>query len=69
MVNIYGPNNDDSDFFLDVFSKIDDVDSTNLIVGGDLNLAIGPLDYKGSPTILIPMQKQCFVILWKNTIY
>ena len=41
-MNIYGPNSDDPDFFLNVFSKIDDSDHANLIVGGDLNLAFGP---------------------------
>ena len=31
LVNVYGPNNDDPDFFLNVFSKIDQFSYTSLI--------------------------------------
>ena len=48
LINIYAPNQDSPDFFLDLFFKIGDNDCTNLVVGGDLNIAVGPLDYKGS---------------------
>ena len=48
LVNIYGPNNDDPNFFLDIFSKVDQFSYTSLIVGGDFNAVLGPLDYQGS---------------------
>ena len=48
LINIYAPNQDSPDFFLDLFFFIGDSDCTNLVVGGDLNIAVGPLDYKGS---------------------
>ena len=48
LVNIYGPNNDNPNFFLDIFSKVDQFSYTSLIVGGDFNAVLGPLDYQGS---------------------
>ena len=48
IINVYAPNQDDPDFFLDLFSNFDDCDQANVILGGDLNLAMGPLDYQGS---------------------
>ena len=48
LVNIYAPNNDDPDFLLRVFAEIDKLDSPILIVAGDFNSVIGPLDYQGT---------------------
>ena len=48
LVNVYGPNNDDPNFFLNSFAEIDKFDDSNLIVGGDFNAVLGPLDYRGS---------------------
>ena len=48
LVNIYAPNNDDPDFLLEVFAEIDKFDNSSLIIGGDFNAVIGPLDYHGS---------------------
>ena len=48
LVNVYGPNNNDSNFFLNLFAEIDKFDDSNLIVGGDFNAVLGPLDYRGS---------------------
>ena len=48
LVNIYAPNNDDPDFFLNVFAKVDQFNYASLIVGGDFNAVLGPLDYQGS---------------------
>jgi exonuclease III len=48
LVNVYGPNKDDPDFFIDLFSKLDNMDSSRLVIAGDLNIALGPLDYQGS---------------------
>ena len=48
ILNIYAPNQDSLEFFLDLFSNIEDHDCMNLIMGADLNIAVGPLDYKGS---------------------
>ena len=60
LVNIYAPNKDDPDFFLDVFAKVDQFNHTSLIVGGDFNAVLGPLDYQGSKKVKtsIPMLKQ-----------
>ena len=48
LVNVYAPNNDDPDFFLDLFAVLDNMDLSRLIVAGDCNFALGPLDYSGS---------------------
>ena len=48
LVNIYGPNQDDPDFYFDTFSKLNHLDSSRLVLAGDLNVALGPLDYRGS---------------------
>ena len=48
LVNVYAPNHDDPDFLLHVFAEIDKINSPVLIVGGDFNSVLGPLDYQGS---------------------
>ena len=48
LVNLYGPNNDEPEFYFDVFSKLDNFDSSRMLIAGDLNVALGPLDYRGS---------------------
>ena len=48
LVNLYGPNQDDPDFLLGVFGEIDKLNSSSIIVGGDFNTVISPLDYQGS---------------------
>ena len=48
LVNIYSPNSDDPDFLLNVFAEIDKINSPILIIGGDYNCTIGPLDYQGT---------------------
>lgn len=40
LLNIYGPNNDDPDFFRKVLNLIPDISSTNLIIGGDFNFVL-----------------------------
>lgn len=46
--NIYGPNTDNPLFFSEVFGKLEEIGSAGIILTGDLNLAVGPLDYIGS---------------------
>ena len=48
LVNVYGPNEDNPDFFfIEVFEKLCELGSSNIIFAGDLNIAMGPMDYKG----------------------
>lgn len=42
LLNIYGPNYDDPEFYRKVFSLIPDTANANLIIGGDLNLVLDP---------------------------
>jgi exonuclease III len=34
LVNLYAPNDDDPNFFLDLFTQIDQFDDSNLLIGG-----------------------------------
>ena len=46
LVNIYGPNKDNPDFFYVIKNKIEDFGTQNVVVGGDWNLVLNPnLDY------------------------
>ncbi len=47
LVNIYAPNNDDPEFYLDVFAKVNQFEYSSLIVAGDFNAVLGPQDYQG----------------------
>ena len=47
LVNLYGPNTDDPDFFLEVFGKIVQFDYISILCAGDFNAVLGPLDYQG----------------------
>ena len=50
LVNIYGPNKDSPEIFVEVFAKLDDIGNSHIVLAGDLNIAVGPLDYEGSRT-------------------
>ena len=43
VVNIYGPNDDDPDFFNKVIQMTNDIESHTLIVAGDFNVALDPV--------------------------
>ena len=76
LVNLYGPNNDDPEFYFDVFSKLDNFDSSRMLIAGDLNVALGPLDYRGSclehknissrKALLSLMDEFNLIDLWRN---
>ena len=42
-MNIYGPNDDDPDFFNKVIQMTNDIESHTLIVAGDFNVALDPV--------------------------
>ena len=45
VVNVYGPNEDDPTFFQDVFTKAQQFNNANMIIGGDFNTVLdGKLD-------------------------
>lgn len=44
LANVYAPNWDDSNFFSTFFSKLPDMSSDLLVLGGDFNCWLGPLD-------------------------
>jgi exonuclease III len=46
LVNLYGPNNDDPQFYEEIKSRLVQLSYTDIIVGGDWNLVLNPgLDY------------------------
>ena len=41
-INVYGPNRDQPQFFVEIFSKLEDIEIDNIITGGDMNFIIDP---------------------------
>ena len=76
LLNVYGPNNDDHDFFLEVFSRLDQFDYSSILCAGDFNVVLGPLDYKGGKethtnvkarnTLLTLIQEFNLCDIWRN---
>ena len=53
LANIYAPNVDDREFFVEVFQKIDELDVEQKIIGGDFNSLLDiQLDKRGSRDIM-----------------
>ena len=49
IMNIYAPNTDDPTFFKDSFSRLENLDTMELVVGGDFNLTLNnDMDRRGS---------------------
>ena len=70
MVNIYAPNNDDPEFFLEVFAKVEQFDYASLICAGDFNAVLGPLDYQGSRQTHANIKSSDMILtLMKSSIY
>lgn len=68
LVNIYGPNFDDPRFFQNVFSKIPDISSTNLIIGGDFNCVLDPYLDRSSAQRASPSKSRDFLNMYiKNS--
>ena len=61
LVNVYGPNKDLPEFFVNMFAKVDDVGNSRIVLAGDLNITVGPLHYEGSCPVHHNIQaKSCF---------
>ena len=46
LVNLYGPNSDNPNFFKQISTHIDNIDNTDIITCGDYNFVLNPeLDY------------------------
>lgn len=54
LANIYAPNWDDSTFFTGLFSRIPNIDTHHLILGGDLNCVLSPSLDRSSPKTIQP---------------
>lgn len=61
LLNIYGPNNDDPEFFRKVLNSIPDISSTNLVIGGDFNFVLDTYLDRSS-TLRVEPSKACKVI-------
>ena len=76
LINIYGPNRDNPDFYLKVKQKIIDLNLTNIIWGGDWNLVLNPnLDLdnyrnvnnpKAQETVLEVMDEFNLADIWRE---
>lgn len=49
LANVYAPNWDDSAFFTSLFSRIPDIDTHHVILGGDINCVLSPSLDRSSP--------------------
>uniref|UniRef100_A0A8D0CTK3 Endonuclease/exonuclease/phosphatase domain-containing protein n=1 Tax=Sander lucioperca TaxID=283035 RepID=A0A8D0CTK3_SANLU len=49
LANVYAPNWDDSAFFTSLFSRIPDIDTHHVILGGDINCVLSPPLDRSSP--------------------
>ena len=75
-MNVYAPNNDDPEFLLEVFAEIDKFNNSSLIIGGDFNAVIGPLDYQGTrhqhsnskvrEMLSVIMEEYNLIDVWRN---
>ena len=74
LVNVYAPNIDDPDFFIEMFKEIARIDYDHIILGGDLNINLTEKDKKGgnqwkltnsSKTINIFMEENAWVDAWR----
>ena len=76
LINIYGPNRDNPDFYLKVKQKIIDLNLTNIVWGGDWNLVLNPnLDLdnyrnvnnpKAQETVLEVMDEFNLADIWRE---
>lgn len=68
LLNIYGPNLDDSEFFRKTFSLIPDTSTTNLIIGGDFNMVLDTYLDRSSTQRVAPSNASNFLNTFiKNT--
>lgn len=61
LLNIYGPNNDDPEFFRKVLNLIPDISSTKLIIGGDFNFVLDTYLDRSS-TLRMEPSKACNLV-------
>lgn len=67
LLNIYGPNQDDPEFFRKVLGLIPDISNTNLIIGGDFNCVLDQyLDKSSAQTIAPSNASKLLNIYTKN---
>ena len=76
LINIYGPNRDNPDFYSRINQKIEELDLTNIIWAGDWNLVLNPyLDYhnyrhinnpKAQEKVIEVMNEKELVDIWRE---
>lgn len=76
MVNVYGPNKDNIDFYLQLFQYLDSRDNTSLMLAGDFNLTLEPQDlynnsglshFKKRQILLEYMEHKGLLDVWRLT--
>lgn len=61
LVNVYGPNCDNPEFFKKVFDLIPNISDTNLIIGGDFNCVLDPYLDKSYSTKIVSSNSSKFL--------
>ena len=65
LCNVYGPNKDDIQFFIDILEKTDTADTEFNIIGGDFNCILNnEIDKKGGSTRHANKKNQEFINAW-----
>ena len=64
LCNIYGPNEDNADFYIEVIQHVESLPNDNKIIGGDFNLVLNILIDKKSGTMNINKKSQILINNW-----
>ena len=66
IVNIYGPNKDEPVFYADLYRQLFEMDQSNVIIGGDLNMILSPLDKLGGKSTPLSVKAEVFTSLTES---
>ena len=66
IVNIYGPNEEEPVFFADLYRQLFEMDQSNVIIGGDLNMTLSPLDKLGGQSTPLSVKAEVFTSLTES---
>ena len=66
IVNIYGPNEDKPVFYADLYKQLFEMDQSNVIIGGDLNMILSPLDKLEGQSTPLSVKAEVFTSLTES---
>ena len=66
IVNLYGPNIDEPNFFEQIRNKVNEMGCMYVIVGGDFNVALEPAKDRGNGKIINGRARYCIINIIEN---